>query len=127
MSNQINRPLPSNDDKTVFKKLSSDTYFVNSPCFLTVPHRTIRLKERFLKSEGSHFDAVQLLNVHFENGFIYLQLEDLKTCRIYVISHIIGENYPCIWWLLNWDYFETEMIKRIKRSYCDTSLLEFNF
>ena len=111
----------------VFKRLSDNSYYVNSPCFLTVPAKTIQQNGVYLKAEGCHFDSIKILNVHFEDGFIYLLIEDLKTNRIYPISHIIGENYPCICWLLSWDYFENEMMKRIKNYYNDNTLIEFDF
>jgi hypothetical protein len=111
----------------VFKKLSDFTFFVNSPCFLTVPSKTIQINGIYLKAEGSHFDTIKILNVHFKDGFIYLLIEDLKTGRIYQISHIVGDNYPCIWWLLSWDYFEQEMVKRIKRKIFDDVFFELEF
>jgi hypothetical protein len=115
------------DDTTVFKKLSDYTYYVNSPCLLTVPPKTIQINGIYLKAEGSHFDPIQILNFHFERSFMYLLVKDLKTGRIYRISHIVGDNYPCIWWLMSWDFFENEMIKKIKESYKENCLPEFNF
>jgi hypothetical protein len=114
-------------DTIVFKELQGNSYFINSPCFLTIPNRTILLNGVYLKAEGCHFDAIKILNVHFESGFIYLIVQDLSTKRIYQISHIVGENYPCIWWLLSWEYFENEMVKRVKKSINNNCLLEFDF
>jgi hypothetical protein len=54
-------------------------------------------------------------------------VQELSTKRIYQISHIVGENYPCIWWLLSWEYFENEMGKRIKNDYSNDNLMEFDF
>ena len=65
------------EEENTFKDLSNGNYFVNSPCLLTIPERTIRLNGIYLKAEG-----------------------------IYLISHIIGENYPCIWWLQDWEFIE---------------------
>jgi len=128
MINQQEYKVHSDSGTTiVFKRLSDNSYYVNSPCFLTVPVRTIHQNGIYLKAEGNHFDSIKILNVHFEDGFIHLLIEDLKTNRIYPISHIIGENYPCIWWLLSWDYFENEMMKRIKNYYNNSTLLEFDF
>jgi hypothetical protein len=114
-------------DTIVFKELQGNSYFINSPCFLTIPNRTILLNGVYLKAEGCHFDAIKILNVHFESGFIYLIVQDLSTKRIYQIDHIVGEHYPCIWWLLSWEYFENEMVKRVKESINNNCLLEFDF
>lgn len=111
----------------VFKRLSDNSYYVNSPCFLTIPAKTIQQNAIYLKAEGCHFDSIKILNVYFEDGLIHLLIEDLKTNRIYSISHIIGENYPCIWWLLSWDYLENEMMNRIKNDYNNNTLMEFDF
>jgi hypothetical protein len=114
-------------DTIVFKELPGNSYYINSPCFLTIPNRTILLNGVYLKAEGTHFDAIKILNVHFESGFIYLIVQDLSTKRIYQIDHIVGEHYPCIWWLLNWEYFENEMVKRVKESINNNCQLEFDF
>jgi hypothetical protein len=114
-------------DTIVFKELPGNSYYINSPCLLTIPNRTILLNGAYLKSEGTHFDAIKILNVHFESGFIYLLIQELSTKRIYQISHIVGEHYPCIWWLLSWEYFENEMVKRIKYDYNNDNLIEFDF
>jgi hypothetical protein len=114
-------------DTIVFKELPGNSYYINSPCFLTIPNRTILLNGIYLKSEGIHFAAIKILNVHFESGFIYLMVQELSTKRIYQISHIVGENYPCIWWLLSWEYFENEMGKRITNDYNNDNLMEFDF
>ena len=114
-------------DTVVFKELQGNSYYINSPCFLTIPRRTILLNGIYLKAEGTHFDAIKILNVQFESGFIYLMIHDLSTQRIYQISHIVGEHYPCIWWLLSWEYFENEMVKRVKESIYNNCLLEFDF
>jgi hypothetical protein len=114
-------------DTIVFKELPGNSYYINSPCLLTIPNRTILLNGAYLKSEGTHFDAIKILNVHFESGFIYLLIQELSTKRIYHISHIVGEHYPCIWWLLSWEYFENEMVKRIKYDYNNDNLIEFDF
>ena len=105
------------DDTTVFKKLTDYTYYVNSPCLLTVPPKTIQINGIYLKTEGSHF----------ERSFIYLLVKDLKTGRMHRISHIVGDNYPCIWWLMSWEFFENEMMKKLKNSYNNDCLLEYDF
>lgn len=98
MINQQEYKVHSDSGNTiVFKRLSDNSYYVNSPCFLTVPEKTIQQNGIYLKAKGCHFDSIKILNVHCEDGFIHLLVEDLKTNRIYPISHIIGENYPCIW------------------------------
>ena len=128
MINQKERNVHSDSANTiVFKRLSDNSYYVNSPCFLTVSARTIQQNGIYLKAEGTHFDAIKILNVRFEDGFIHLQIEDLKTNRIYAISHIVGDNYPCIWWLLSWDSLENEMMKRIKNYYNNNTSLKFDF
>ena len=114
-------------DTIVFKELPGNSYYINSPCLLTIPNRTILLNGAYLKSEGTHFDAIKILNVHFESGFIYLMIQDLSTKIIYQISHIVGEHYPWIWWLLSWEYLENEMVKRIKNNFINNTLLEFDF
>ena len=97
MINQQEYKVHSDSGNTiVFKRLSDNSYYVNSPCFLTVPTRTIQQNGIYLKAEGCYFDSIKILNVHFEDGFIHLLIEDLKTNKIYPISHIIGEIYPCI-------------------------------
>jgi hypothetical protein len=108
-------------DTIVFKELPGNSYYINSPCLLTIPDRTILLNGAYLKSEGTHFDAIKILNVHFESGFIYLMIQDLSTKRIYWINHIVGEHYPCIWWLLGWEYLENEMVKRIKSNFINNT------
>lgn len=113
----------------IFKKLSHDKFFVDSPCFLTVPYRVVQLNGIYLKAEGQHFDAIRILKIHFKAGFIYLTVQDLKSERIYNISHIIGDNYPCIWWLISIEYIENEVINKIKTKDLinDNSLLEFDY
>lgn len=113
----------------IFKKLSHDKFFVDSPCFLTVPYRVIQLHGIYLKAEGQHFDAIRILKIHFKAGFIYLTVQDLKSERIYNISHIVGDNYPCIWWLISYEYIENEVIRKIKatNSSNDKLLLDFDF
>jgi hypothetical protein len=126
--NGLNTNTHSNTgDTIVFKELPGNSYYINSPCFLTIPHRTILLNGVYLKAEGTHFDAIKISNVHFESGYIYLMIHDLSTKKIYQISHIVGDNYPCIWWLLSWEYFENEMVKRVKKSINNNCLLEFDF
>ena len=114
-------------DTIVFKELPGNSYYINSPCLLTIPNRTILLNGAYLKSEGTHFDAIKILSVHFEFGFIYLMIQDLSTKRIYQISHIVGEHYPCIWWLLGWEYLENVIVKKARESINDNCLLEFDF
>lgn len=126
MNAQKNNALSNTGDTIVFKELPDNAYFINSPCFLTFPKRTIILNNPYLKAEGTHFDAIRILNIHFESGFVYLMVQDLSTRRIYQISHIVGEHYPCIWWLLGWEYLENEMVKRVKESN-NNGLLEFDF
>jgi hypothetical protein len=80
MVNQQEYKVHSNSgNKIVFKRLSDNSYYVNSPCFLTVPAKTIQQNGIYLKAEGCHFDSIKILNVHFEDGFIHLLIEDLKT------------------------------------------------
>ena len=114
-------------EENVFKDLSDGKYFVNSPCFLTVPERTIKLNGLYLKAEGHHFDAIKILHVHYESQFIYLLVEDIKTGRIYQISHIIDENSPCIWWLQDWEFVENDLFKKVSSQLSDNDLLEFDF
>ena len=114
-------------DNIVFKESPGNSFYINCPCFLTIPNRTILLNGIYLIAEGTHFDAIKILNVHFESGFIYLMIQDLSTKRIYQISHIVGEHYPCIWWLLSWEYLENEMVKRITNDYNNDNLMEFDF
>ena len=114
-------------DTIVFKELPGNSYYINSPCLLTIPNRTILINGTYLKSEGTHFDAIKILNAHFESGFIYLMIQDLSTKRIYQISQIVGEPYPCIWWLLGWEYLENEMLNRVRESINNNCLLEFDF
>jgi len=102
-------------------------YFLNSPCFLTIPERTIRLNGIYLKAEGHRYDTVKILHIHYENQFIYLLVNDLKTGRIYLISHIIGENYPCIWWFQDWEFIENYIFKKVSSELTDCDLLEFDF
>ena len=125
--NELKNTTHSNTGETiVFKELPGRSYYINSPCFLTIPNRTILLNGAYLKSEGTHFDAIKILNVHFESGFIYLMVQDLYTKGIYQISHIVGEQYPCIWWLLSWEYLENEMGKKVKESINNNCLIEFD-
>ncbi|UCG27962.1 MAG: hypothetical protein JSV24_00990 [Bacteroidales bacterium] len=114
-------------EENLFKDLSDGMFFVNSPCFLTVPERTIKLNGLYLKAEGIRFDPVKILHIHYENQFIYLLVKDLKTDRIYQISHIIGENYPCIWWLQDWDFIENQLCQHTSNKILDDDLLEFDF
>lgn len=109
-----NKTKSEEESTVVFKALPGNQFYINSPCFLTSPARTIRLNGSYLKSEGSHFDAIRLINVRFAEGFVHLLVEDLKTKRVYPISHIVGEKYPCFWWLLGWEYIENDVIRRIK-------------
>ena len=115
------------EEENTFKDLSDGKYFVNSPCFLTIPGRTIKLNGIYLKAEGRHFDTIKILHVHYENQFIYLLVNDLKTGRIYLISHIIGEHYPCIWWLQDWEFIENDISQRVSSKITDCDLLEFDF
>jgi len=114
-------------DTIVFKELPGNSYYINSPCLLTIPNRTILLNGAYLKAEGTHFDAIKILNIRFESGFIYLMIQDLSRKRIYQISHIVGEHYPCIWWLLSWEYLENVIIKKARESINDNCLFEFDF
>jgi len=114
-------------NENIFKDLSNGEYFVNSPCFLTVPYRTIKLNGIYLKAEGNHFDPIKILHVHYERQFIYLLVNDLKTERIYQISHIIGENFPCIWWLQDWEFIEEDLVQKVSNRSTGNDLLGFEF
>lgn len=113
--------------ENIFNDLSDGKYYVNSPCFLTVPERTIKLNGLYLKAEGHHFDAIKILHVHYESQFIYLMVEDINTGRIYKISHIVDENSPCIWWLQDWEFVENDFFKKVSSQLSDSDLLEFDF
>jgi hypothetical protein len=72
MEQKRNNNTETTSQNLIFKKLSENKFFVDSPCFLTVPYRVIQLNGIYLKAEGQHFDAVRILKIHFKAGFIYL-------------------------------------------------------
>lgn len=115
----LNNCNPHTVERTevLYQELSNDRFYINSPCFLTVPPRTVEKYGIYLKSEGNHFDAIKILNVHYKSGFVYLTIQDLKSNTIHQINHKVDENSPCVWWLLSWEYFENETMKRIKQTF----------
>jgi len=71
--------------------LQSDIVRLNLPFILT-EDKILVLGMPYLKLEGNHIDAVRLLDVNDNEGYVYLKIEDINTGNVYTIS-----------WLLEYD------------------------
>jgi hypothetical protein len=59
-----------------------------------------------LKSEGQRFDVVKVLEVWDDKGFLYVNVEDIKTGRVMNLSQRIGVDY-IVWTLVSYDYLDS--------------------
>lgn len=90
--------------KCVLEYLSDDSVFLNLP-FIYVRDKTLRKGMPYMKIEGTHTDAVKLLDVWDSDEFVYLKLRDLKTGKCYTINwNLTYSGDYFLWSLADWDF-----------------------
>ena len=107
---------------TIFKKVGSNTYFVNSQCILS--NKKITVGEEYLlidntKDTGSKIRDVILADCYYRNGIIHLIVRDIRSQIVSTLDH--GIEYPerdCTWLLIDMDYFKDRMKIKAIQSYC---------
>lgn len=64
---------------------------LNLPFILT-ENKMLVLNMVYLKLEGHHVDAILLLYVWDEDGYVFLKIENIKTGNTNIISWFLGYN-----------------------------------
>ncbi len=76
--------------------LPDNSVILNMPFILTI-NKLLKIGMPYMKLEGSHTDAIRLLNVFDENGCVYLKIQNLQTGKVNTISWNL--NYSGDYWL----------------------------
>ena len=81
-----------------------------------------------LKNEGSHFDVVRVLKVWDDSGYLKIRIQDRKTGREHVISHILNRNVGYfVWTLISYPYAMKMLEDQVIRKINDGKELEFDY
>ena len=122
------------DMNRIYHDFEDGKFFVNSPhCILSHNH-IIQTGMTYLFSpmpdkSGIKLLLVKLLNVQFDAGYVYLELMDILTGKIFEVRQVVRPGKEdCTWMLVNMDYFLQKIHKKKAGNYNrDDSLLEFEF
>ncbi len=74
--------------------------------FILTKNKMLVSNMPYLKLEGTHIDAVRLINVWDEDGYVYLKIKNLKTGQVNTISWLLeykGDFW--LWSLASLSYF----------------------
>ncbi len=94
--------------RKVLEYVPSDTIVLDLPFILTQGKRLIKSLP-YMKLEkrtvGNDIAAIRLLNFQDYEGVVYLNVQDLQTCKCYNLSW--NMDYDGDWWLWSLADFET--------------------
>lgn len=83
--------------------------------FILTEDKILVLGMPYLKLEGNHIDAVRLLDVNDNEGYVYLKIEDINTNSVYTISWLLeydGEFW--LWAIASFEYIENDVFNKLK-------------
>lgn len=80
--------------------LQSDIVRLDLPFILT-EDKILVLGMPYLKLEGSYIDAVRLLDVWDEDGYVYLRIENIKNYKVTIVSWLIDYDGDHWLWALS--------------------------
>ena len=76
--------------------------------FILTKNKILVLNMPYLKLEGTNIDAVRLLNVWDEDGYVYLEIKNLKTGQVNSISWLLEYNGDYwLWSLASFSYLSS--------------------
>ncbi len=99
-------------------------YYINSQAIMAID-KTISTGETYVLivhpyDKNSKMYPVILLDVYFEDGFVHLNVQDIRTQKKFTIDHCI--QYPetrCKWVLIDLDYLNKLLDYETIKSYCE--------
>jgi hypothetical protein len=98
--------------------------YFNSPAIIA-PDKTISTGRTYILVNSSNGNdsklyTVELLDVYFEAGFVHLNVQDIKTQRMFTIDlHIECTETRCPWILIDMDYLNKFWDYKTIQSYCE--------
>jgi hypothetical protein len=97
-------------------------YYINSPAIMATD-KTIKRNNTYLlivhPDKNSKMYPVILLDAYFEDGFVHLNVQDIRTQKKFTIDHCIQcPETRCKWVLIDLDYFIDKMNAKAVRQYC---------
>jgi hypothetical protein len=99
--------------QSVFEYILPDSIRLNLPFILT-HDKQLTIGMPYMKLEGHHTTAVRLIDAWEEDGFAYLKLQELKTCRVYTVScKLLRDTDFWLWSIASFDYLVNLATKKI--------------
>jgi hypothetical protein len=98
-------------------------FFINAP-FIVAPNKTISTGNTFVlinspNSKNRKVHLVGLLDAYFDDGVIFLIVQDILSHETFTINQYIKcPQNPCKWILIDFDYLVEELNTEIIKSYC---------
>lgn len=116
----------------IYLAIGEDTHYINSPC-IVAKNKIVRTGSTYLLSmthdtPDINIFAVQLKDVSFNSGYVYLLLINLLTGRIFDVSHIVRPTEgDCEWKLIDLTYLSKIITNQRSNANNEDKLLEFEF
>jgi hypothetical protein len=122
------------DTTHIYHDFENGKFFINSPNCILSRNQIIQTGMTYLFSpmpdkSGIKLLLAKLLNVQFDAGFVYLELMDILTGKIFEVRQVVRPGKEdCTWMLVDMDYFLLKIRKKKAGNHKrDESLLEFEF
>ena len=98
-------------------------YYINLPAIMATDKTIKRNNTYFLivhPDKNSKMYPVILLDVYFEDGFVHLNVQDIRTQKKFTIDHCIQcPETRCRWFLIDLDYLNNLLNYETIKSYCE--------
>lgn len=88
----------------ILQYVTPSTVVLDLPFILTL-HKELTLGMPYLLLEGNRTTAVKLLNVRDEDGYVFLNVQNLQTLKTFELSWDL--NYTGSYWLWSLADYET--------------------
>ncbi|MCK5138081.1 MAG: hypothetical protein KAR19_20015 [Bacteroidales bacterium] len=73
---------------------------------------------KVLKFEGVHVDAIEILDVYDQQGYVYLPIRDLASGATSELVQVLDEeNKVFVWSIVSYEYIMDHMVNRIMMRY----------
>ena len=97
-------------------------YYINLPAIMATD-KTIKRNNTYLlivhSDKNSKMYPVILLDVYFEDGFVHLNVQDIRTQKKFAIDHCIEcAETKCTWRLIDMDYLNELLDYKTIKSFC---------